>query len=403
MNDKRRDEDLNWLYGTQPAEAPAEQTRVFSAEERARMDAAAAAGPRGRTTPAAGTGGPVGPSGPVPPRQPRADAVPPPAPPVRRRRKRHPVRTTILVLVVAWLAFMIGTPLYAWTRGTVVEATPSGERPAEQPGTAVLLVGSDAREDLTPEERSRLRTGSTEGRRTDTMMILYSPPSGRSALISLPRDSYVSIPGHKKNKLNAAYAIGGAPLLIKTVEANTGIRIDGYLEVGMLGLVDTVDAVGGIEVCPSKPIKDRDSHLDIPAGCQTLDGVTALGYVRMRKADPRGDLGRMERQREVIGKVVGKATNPLAILNPVTYWKLNMAVSSSVSRSESVGFGEMGSVASAFFNAALGNGLSLTVPVSDANASTSAGSSMIWDEKLSREMFDAVKSGNTSALERFEQ
>lgn len=413
MSDKRRDDDLNWLYRKENSSAD-EHTRVFSAEEMARMNADAAAGGSGqapRSSAGASGGAGAGAGGTIPPPPPRSrptqQAGPsgqPAAPTVtKRRRKRHPVRNTILVLLALWLVFLIGTPIFAWTRGTVVDAAPAGERPAEQPGTAVLLVGSDARDDLTPEERSRLRTGSTEGRRTDTMMILYTPPSGRSALISLPRDSFVSIPGHKKNKLNAAYAFGGAPLLIQTVEANTGIRIDGYLEIGFLGLVDTVDAVGGIEVCPKAPIKDKDSHLDLPAGCQTLDGVTALGYVRMRKADPRGDLGRMERQREVIGKVVGKATNPLHLLNPVTYWKLNMAVSKSVSRSESVGIGEMTAVTGGFFNAALGNGLSLTVPVSDANAKTSAGSSMIWDEKLSTEMFEAVQRGDTAALEKFEQ
>src|SRR5690606_41624203 len=103
-------------------------------------------------------------------------------------------------------------------------------------------------------------------------------------------------------------------------ELNTGILVDGYLEVGFLGLVDLVDALGGIQVCLDAPIQDRDSHLDLPAGCQTIDGVNALGYVRMRKADPTGDLGRMERTREVIGKVASKAMNPLHLLNPVTYW-----------------------------------------------------------------------------------
>lgn len=312
------------------------------------------------------------------------------------------MRRFFVTLLVLWLVFMIGTPLFAWVRGTVVDAAPAGERPAEQPGTAVLLVGSDAREDLTPEERNRLGTGSDSGQRTDTMMLLYTPPSGRAALISLPRDSYVSIPGQGRNKLNSAYSFGGAALLVETVEANTGIRVDGYLEIGMLGLVDTVDAVGGIEVCPESAIQDRDSHLDIPAGCQTLDGVTALSYARMRKADSRGDLGRIERQREVVGKVAGKALHPLSILNPVTYWRLNMAVSNSVSRSEETGLGQMAGVATGVFSTAFGSGLSLTVPVADPDAQTDAGSAVIWDEAASEEMFAAVRNGDTQALEKFE-
>src|SRR5699024_5829439 len=158
------------------------------------------------------------------------------------------------------------------------------------------------------------------------------------------------------NKLNAAYSFGGAELLVATIEANTGIRIDGYLEIGMLGLVDTVDAVGGIEVCPAEAINDKDSHLELQAGCQVVDGVTALGYARMRNQDPRGDLGRIERQREVIGKVVSKAANPVHLLNPLTYWSLNMAVSNSVARGEETGPGQLFSIATGFFSTALGSG-----------------------------------------------
>lgn len=394
MNEKRSREDIDWLYRR---EQEPEATRVFTPEEVARMNPAA------------------GPRAPQDPRDVSYRGAPiqaPPPPPVRptgrsrrspRPRRRHPVRRTILVLLLAWLAFMLGTPVYAWTAGTVVDTVPDGERPAEQPGNTVLLVGSDAREDLTPEERSRLGTGSSEGRRTDTMMLLHTPETGRPALVSLPRDSYVSIPGHGSNKLNAAYSFGGAELLVATIEANTGIRIDGYLEIGMLGLVDTVDAVGGIEVCPAEAISDKDSHLELQAGCQVIDGVTALGYARMRKQDPRGDLGRIERQREVIGKVVSKAANPIHLLNPLTYWRLNMAVSNSVGRGEETGPGQLASIASGFFSTALGSGHSLTVPVADPDASTSAGSAVIWDEAASEELFNGIRTGDTTGFEKFER
>lgn len=401
MNDKRSQEDIDWLY--RRSEQEPEATRVFTPEEVARMNPGATG--QARQEHLQYRGEPI--------RTAPADGgwVPPPPPPGKRGRKsgrprgrkKHPVRNTILVLVLAWLAFMVGTPIYAWTAGTVVDAAPDGERPAEQPGNTVLLVGSDARDDLTPEERSRLGTGSSEGRRTDTMMLLHTPPNGRAALISLPRDSYLPIPGHGSNKLNAAYSFGGPELLVETIETNTGIRIDGYLEIGMLGLVDTVDAVGGIEVCPAEPISDRDSHLELEAGCQVIDGVTALGYARMRKADARGDLGRIERQREVIGKVVSKAANPVHLLNPVTYWQLNMAVSNSVGRGEDTGFGQLFSIGRGFFSTALGSGFSITVPIANANASTSAGSSVIWDEAASEELFEGIRSGNTDGFEKFER
>ncbi|WP_226996248.1 LCP family protein [Tessaracoccus flavus] len=309
------------------------------------------------------------------------------------------MRRFVLTLLALWLVFLIGTPLYAWIAATRVEAAPTGDRPGDQPGSTVLLVGSDGRDDLTAEERNRLGTGSAEGRRTDTMMLVHTPSEGPAVLLSLPRDSYVSIPGYGSNKLNAAYAFGGAPLLVETIESNTGVRIDGYLEIGMLGLVNVVDAVGGIEVCPTFDIDDRDSHLTLAEGCQTVDGVTALGYARMRKSDPDGDLGRVARQREVIASVVRKTATPLSILNPVTYWRLNMAASDSLARGEDTGLVEMAQVGRAFVGVMTGSGLSLTVPVANADASTDAGSAVLWAEDASADLFGAIASGDTTTLE----
>ncbi|WP_453827665.1 LCP family protein, partial [Tessaracoccus lubricantis] len=325
----------------------------------------------------------------------------PAARPQKRRRRRRPVLRTLGTILVLWLAFLIGTPLYAWTAGTQVDATPDGERPAEQPGTTILLVGSDAREELSAEDRSRLGTGTSEGRRTDTMMLLHTPTEGEPVLLSLPRDSLVDIPGRKRNKLNAAYAFGGAPLLVQTIEQNTGVRIDGYLEVGMLGVVDVVDAVGGVEVCPKFDIDDKDAHLTLSQGCQTVDGVTALGYVRMRKSDPKGDFGRVERQRETIGAIMKEVASPLTVLNPVRYWQVNMAASNSLARGEDTGLSQMAQVGSGFLSVMTGRGLSLTVPGGTAN--TSVGSSVIWDEGAAAEIFGAIAVGQTTDLEKYRQ
>ena len=222
------------------------------------------------------------------------------AQPGKPAKRRHPVRNVfrvlliLLLLVILWL---VGVPAYAWTQIARVDAAPSGQRPADQPGKTFLLVGSDSRAGLSKAEQKRLGTGSTGGQRTDTIMIVYVPPGGKPALISVPRDSYVDIPKSGKNKINAAYAFGGPQLLVQTVEQNTGLRMDGYMEIGFGGFVSIIDSLGGIRMCLPNAIKDRDSHIDLRKGCQTLTGTQALGYVRMRKADPRGDLGRVERQR----------------------------------------------------------------------------------------------------------
>ncbi|PIF02538.1 MAG: transcriptional regulator [Propionibacterium sp.] len=333
---------------------------------------------------------------PVP--QPRQAPVSTPKP---RKPKRSKIISLLTVLVIGWIVFMIGTPIYAWSQTNAIAVAPAGDRPPEQPGTTILLVGSDARNNLSKAQRKKLGTGSTKGKRTDTMLILYIPPQGKPALVSLPRDSYVPIPGNGKNKLNAAYAFGGAPLLVQSVEQNTGLRIDGYLEIGFLGIYETVEALGGIDVCLKKPIKDRYSRLDLPAGCQTLNGKNALGYVRMRKVDPRGDIGRMERQREMIGKIAKKATRPENLLNPVVYWNLNMAASNNLTKGEDTALSDIASAALSFRKIATGDGYTLVVPIADANARTNAGSSVIWNKKKAAKLFEIIKSGDTTGLREF--
>ena len=142
-----------------------------------------------------------------------------------------------------------------------MDAAPSGQRPADQPGKTFLLVGSDSRAGLSKAEQKRLGTGSTAGQRTDTIMLRLRPAGWKPALISVPRDSYVDIPKNGQNKINAAFAFGGAQLLVQTVEQNTGLRVDGYMEIGFGGFVNIIDALGGIRMCLPKAIKDGDSHI----------------------------------------------------------------------------------------------------------------------------------------------
>ncbi len=171
------------------------------------------------------------------------------------RRPKFWVRA-VLVLLVLWIVYLIAVPFFAWQKVDKVEFAPDGDRPADQPGTTYLMVGSDSRGDLSEEERKELGTGNAAGQRTDTIMILHTG-DGPNLLMSIPRDSRVAIPGHGDDeKINAAFAYGGPKLLTETIENETGIRIDHYVEIGFGGFVDLVDAVGGIEICPKQAIKD---------------------------------------------------------------------------------------------------------------------------------------------------
>src|SRR5699024_10809470 len=113
-----------------------------------------------------------------------------------------------------------------------------------------LLVGSDSRQGLSEEDQAELGTGGDVGiGRTDTIMLLHIPRSGSAQLVSIPRDSYVNVPGFGSDKINAAFTYGGPQLLAQTVEEATGVGIDHYAEIGMGGLANVVDSVGGVEIC----------------------------------------------------------------------------------------------------------------------------------------------------------
>jgi LCP family protein required for cell wall assembly len=191
----------------------------------------------------------------------------------------------------------------------------------------------------------------------------------------------------RKNKINTAYGKGGAPLLVETVERNTGIHIDHYMEVGFKGIRDITDAVSGVNMCVSTDVTDKNSGLSLLAGCQELNGKDALAYVRMRYADPKGDLGRVERQQQYLGSVMKKVATPAVLLNPISMWKLVNAGTASVNVGASDSVMDIANLAKAMRGLSNGNGSLTTVPVSNPDATTAAGSSVLWDDAAARELF----------------
>ena len=313
-----------------------------------------------------------------------------------KSRFPRPVRY-IRNIVLAYLGFYVVLGFHA---ASSLEKMPASSNVAlaDTAGTNWLLVGSDSREGLTKAERKELRTGKDEGsQRTDTLMVIHIDDSGKSTLVSLPRDSYVTIPAHigldgiaiedRRNKINTAYGQGGAPLLVETVERNTGLHIDHYMEVGFKGIRDITDAVGGVNMCVPADVTDENSGLNLLAGCQELDGRNALAYVRMRYADPKGDLGRIERQQQFLSSVMKKVATPAVLLNPISMWKLVDAGTGSVNVGETDTVMDIGNLAKAMRALSNGNGTLTTVPVSETDANTAAGSSVIWDDVAARELF----------------
>lgn len=323
---------------------------------------------------------------------PRRERQPPPVQRPRRGGGRSRWVRRVLLALLLVVALLLGLFLYFYSRIEKVDALQDYDgRPEASPGQDWLIIGSDSREGLSDQEIKDLRLGKVEGRRTDTIILLHKPTFGAPTLVSLPRDSYVPIPGQGRNKLNAAYAIGGPALLVRTVEQVTGIRIDHYTEVGFGGFVGMTDAVGGVELCPARDIRDRKSGLRVQEGCQDMDGATALAYVRARYFDPKGDLGRVERQQEFLGAVFDRAASPATLLNPFRLFSLGNSATTALTIDERDGPISLLQFALAMRAVAGGGGTQTTVPVADPNYSTPAGSAVRWDRDRALELFRSLR------------
>ncbi|WP_433270542.1 LCP family protein [Actinosynnema sp. CS-041913] len=316
------------------------------------------------------------------------------------KRRKPKVGRIIVVVLVLLLAFTIGLWVYVDSSLRRSAALPDYEgRPADTPGTNWLLVGSDARDDLTEEQKANLSTGDAGGRRTDTIMILHIPDgSGKSTLVSVPRDSYVDIPGNGKNKINAAFAFGGAPLLVQTVEGATGLRIDHYMEIGFGGFAGIVDAVGGVDMCIKEPMNDPLAGLDLKPGCQELDGAKALGFVRSR-AFATADLQRVQNQREFLSALSDKATSLGTLANPFRAFPLLFAATDSISVDDD---DHLHNLAGMAFG--MGGGVdNVTVPVGGTPTVPGAGSVVQWDRANALRLFGALEKDEPVPADLLEQ
>jgi LCP family protein required for cell wall assembly len=314
-------------------------------------------------------------------------APPRPPAPTTRRRRRWP--WVLLVLLVGYPLLLGGLVLVGLDR---VAAMPRGDRPAPTPGHSWLVVGSDSRQGLSAREQAELSTGGGTSRLTDTILMVTTAPDGTPTLISLPRDSYVEIPGYGFNKINAAFAFGGPRLLVRTVENATGVRLDGYVEVGFDGFYRIVQAAGGVEVCLPDPLQDERAGIDLPAGCQVLGGSDALGYVRARYSDPRGDLGRVERQQQFVGALADRATSPAVLLNPLRAVPLALATGQALTVDRSMGPLDLARFTWATRQAVGPDGQMLTVPVG-GSGSTDVGSVLFWDDQDAPALWQALRDG----------
>ncbi|NUW08629.1 LCP family protein [Streptomyces sp. CAI-21] len=298
------------------------------------------------------------------------------------------IKVGLITFLVAALVVSVGT--YMWASSKLrgeVDLAKVIERPEEGEGTNYLIVGSDSRDGMTDDDKKRLHTGSAEGKRTDSMMILHVGSNGNT-MVSLPRDSEVEIPSFKGSesgklfpaqgrrvKLNAAYAEDGPELLVRTVEYNTGLRIDHYAEIGFGGFANIVDALGGVEMDIPKAFKDKKSGADFQAGKQTLDGEQALAFVRTRYAFAGSDLDRTKNQQKFLATLANQAATPSTVLNPFRLYPTLGAGLDTLIVDKDMGLFDLAGMFWAMKGLTGGEGTSMNMPISGSN-----GGNLVWDK-----------------------
>ena len=272
-----------------------------------------------------------------------------------RERRRSPLwkaGKVLLILAVIFGVLLGGVAIYAKIyvgralSGIQDSSIAVDPLPPGQPYN-ILVIGSDRRDVVDKTDRNAREFRGSGGHLADTILVIHVPADQRSAtILSFPRDLRVKIPGRSEfSKINAAYA-GGPNLVIKTIKAHTGLKIHHFVEVNFASFQGIVNAVGGVRLCPKRTYNDPQSGLVVRRpGCQDFDGKRALAYVRMRKQDPRGDFGRIDRQQEFMRVLMTKVTTIGFLLDIPTLVRTVNAVSKGVRTDKNLGEGELRGIA----------------------------------------------------------
>lgn len=311
----------------------------------------------------------------------------------RARRRRTNLRSLVISGSLSGVV-LIGSGV-TWVTSNYaagqIRAVDAGTSEAESTGAMnILLVGVDRRDNLSRRQQNQLHLGRDVGERTDTMMVIHLSEDHRNVtVVSLPRDTWTTIPGKGEHKINSAYQFGGAKLAVKTVEQATGLRINHYIEVNVLGFIGVVESLGGVTVCTPVAIDDPKTKLNMQPGTYTLDGVNALAYARTR-ATARSDLDRIDRQQQVISALLGKALSGGTLANPVRLKGFLDSTFKTLTVDAALQKDLLGMV-NQFKDVSTDDVSFATVPLADVNYHTPTGeSAVLWDKTSARDLFQRI-------------
>jgi LCP family protein required for cell wall assembly len=255
----------------------------------------------------------------------------------------------------------------------------------------ILIAGIDERSGLTRRQQLLLHVGRATGEtNTDTLMVVHVPANRRYVkVVSLPRDSWVDIPGHGRGKINAALGIGGPRLMVRTVEQDTGLTINDYMEVNFLGFVKVIDALGGVNICLPYAVNDRYSGLRMSAGPHHVSGITALEFARDRHSFAAADLARIQDQQQLISSALTRAISSGTLANPVRLERVLSAASAAIKVDQK--FNAVG-VAEELSGISPSQVTFTTVPLASVRYLTPSGqSAVLWNSSAAAALFTALK------------
>ena len=268
------------------------------------------------------------------------------------------------------------------------DAVPAGK----QEPLDILLGGSDLRsaDQTTGKDASEPKAWEASGQRTDAIMLIHISGDRKSIdVMSIPRDSWVSIPGHGKNKINAAYSFGGPSLYIQTIEQVTGVRIDHLAFIDWDGFKALTDAVGGIDLTFDKAVKGASGTIYGP-GKVHMNGTQALDYVRERKSLPAGDFDRQKRQQNFLRAVMKKTLSQGTLSNPITLAKALDAATNNLSVDDQFTTSQMRDLALSLRSIRSSDVTFMSVP--NGGTGTEGGQSVVYlDTRRCALLFAAVK------------
>ena len=254
----------------------------------------------------------------------------------------------------------------------------------------VLLAGVDVRAGLTRHQQLALHVGNSVSFNSDTLMLIHvSGDRSHVTVISIPRDSWVDIPGHGMSKINAAYGLGGPPLVVKTVEQNTGLTINDFIQVNFLGFVKVIDALGGVNICLPFAVNDAYSGLHLTAGPHHVGGITALEYARDRHSFATSDLARISDQQHLLASMLNEAISSGTLANPLKLSRFLGAALAAIKVDQGL---NVSSLADQLRGISPHNVRFMTVPLSNYNYQTPTGeSAVLWDASAAQKLFSEMK------------